>query len=91
MLSEQLAVPLAAVQSLPQKPQSVSVLVKLVSQSARLASQSPRPAGHVDAWQRWFAQTWKDVSQLTAQPPQFFGSEAMWVSQPLPGLPSQSR
>jgi hypothetical protein len=57
MLFVQLGVPFAAVQVLLQKPQSPSVLVRFVSQSAEFASQSPRPCGHIETWQAWFAQT----------------------------------
>ena len=83
-------VPFAVVQVLLQKPQSATVFVRLVSQSAAFVSQSPRPAGHIETWQAWLAQTWNDVSHVSPQPPQLFGSVAMLVSQPLTGLPSQS-
>jgi hypothetical protein len=86
----QLGVPFATVQLLLQKPQSPSVSVRSVSQSAGFGSQSPRPCGHVETSQVWFAQTWNDVSQVSPQPPQLLGSVPMPISQPLTGLPSQS-
>jgi hypothetical protein len=51
VLLAQLATPFAALHALPQKPQLASELVRLVSQSPALVSQSPRPCGHIDTWQ----------------------------------------
>jgi hypothetical protein len=51
VLLAQRGVPFAVVQVLLQKPQSPTVRVRSVSQSAAFESQSPVPGRHVDTWQ----------------------------------------
>jgi len=92
VLLEHEAVPLAALQTVPQAPQLLTLLVRLVSQPlAAIPSQLPHPAlqeamPHVppeqDAVPLGAVQTWP-------QEPQLLTSVFRFLSQPLATLPSQ--
>jgi hypothetical protein len=86
-------VPWLELHCLPQSPQLVALLNRLVSQPFVLsASQSPKPAAHADehvpAVQR--ATAFGYVGQARLQPPQCAGSFSRSASQPFDGSPSQS-
>ena len=85
--------PCAEEQELPHAPQLATVLARSVSQpSDTLALQSPQPASHVSTVQEPLTQdgvAWFGSHRL-GQLPQWLTSVCTLVSQPLPGIPSQS-
>ena len=91
--SEQLGVPLVPLQTVPQVPQLETVVSVFVSHPVEpIPSQLPNPVAHVPSVQ--FPVTHDSVAfarlQVWPQPPQFGRLVFRFVSQPLPGRPSQS-
>jgi hypothetical protein len=89
----QVEVALGEEQTVPQAPQWLGSLAVLVSQPlAGLPSQSVKPTLQVASWHWPAVHTAVPLAkeQTVPQAPQWLGSLPVLVSQPLPGLPSQS-
>ena len=89
----QVPVPPLWLHAFPHAPQWLGSLVRLISQPfAAFVSQSPKPTRHATIVQLDAMQASIALSVLHArpQPPQSFTLLVVLISQPLPGLPSQS-
>ena len=92
--AEHAPVPLAGVHSFIQRPQWVRSLRVSTSQPlAALASQSAKPASHVNPQVPpvQVGLAFAGRGHMRPQPPQFVRSSSVLVSQPLATVPSQSR
>jgi hypothetical protein len=91
--AEQVEVPLAVEQALPQRPQLPVLLRVSTSQPLRgLPSQSAKPASQVNphAPEEQNTEAFARAAQARPQPPQCRTLVLVFTSQPLPRLPSQS-